>query len=204
MTFMIPEMLKREIQHRLERLGGRMAGASLRERFNAHPLLIAGVAGLSVILLVVALAWTLWPTSSVSRRQSKTAWFCDTNTGKLFEDSSRKAGPISAPSGSASNGEPAGFRAHVYSYVMDPNESELFVGFLERPDPDAERKYASTDTIDFGRWIRGHLIRRLKDKQWVRADSPEGQAILKEQTQPNKRGQTPIYQPADRKRSGRR
>jgi hypothetical protein len=167
-------------------------------------MLIAGVAGLSVILLGLVLAWTRWPASGISRKQGKTAWFCDVNTGKLFQGSSKQAGPIAAPSGPASNGEPAGFRAHVYSYVLDPNESKLFVGFMERPDPDAERKYSASDMSNFDKWIRGHLIRRPNDKQWVRAASPEGQAILKEQTQPNKRGQTPIYQVPDGKRSARK
>ncbi len=201
---MIPGWLKYEIQHHLEHLRGRAAGGSRREWLNAHPHLIAGAAALSVVVLVLVLAWILWPSSRVSPGPSRTAWFCDIHTGKLFQDSARKTGPIPAPSGTAPHGEPAGFRAHVYSYVMDPNEAQLFVGFLERPDPDADERCAAADTSDFGKWVQGHLIRRVKDKQWVRADSPEGQAILKEQTQPNKRGQTPIYQPADRMRSSRK
>jgi hypothetical protein len=191
---MIPEVLKREIQHRLERMGG----GSLPDRLNAHPVLIFGMAGSCLILLIVTLVWALRPASSLPRSHNKTAWFCDMNTGKLFQGSAKKAGPIATPSGPS-----AGFRAHVYSYKLDPNESELFVGFLERPDPDAKRKYSTAGENDFGKWVQGHLIRRLKDKQWVQADSPEGQAILKELTQPDKRGRTPIYQPTDRKRSGR-
>lgn len=197
---MIPEVLKREIQHFLERMGGRVTGGSLRDRLNMHPMLILSVTGICTLLLILMLAWLLRPASAASRPQSKTAWFYDTKTGKLFQDSSRKAGPIAAPSGPAPSGEPAGFRAHVYSYVLDPNESELFAGFLERPDLDAERRYATADTSDFANWTQGHLIRRPKDKQWVRASSPEGQAILEEQTRPDKRGRTPIYQVPGRER----
>jgi hypothetical protein len=77
---------------------------------------------------------------------------------------------------------------------LDPNVSELFVGFLERPDPDSDTKAAASDIRDFDRWARSRLIRRVDDKQWVRVMSPEGQAILNEMTRPNKKGQTPIYQ----------
>jgi len=194
MAFKIPDVLKYEIRHRLENLGGGTNDGGLRGWVNAHPLLVAGVAGVSAVSLIVVLASSLWGASDASRTQAKTVWFCDANTGKLFTGSSKKAGPIAAPSGPGTDGEAAGFRAHVYSYVRDPNQAELFVGFLERPDPEAEKKYSTTDLRDFDRWTQGHLIRRLRDKRWVPAASPEGQAILQETIKPNKRGQTPIYQ----------
>lgn len=204
MTPGIPDWLRYEIQHRLEGWRDQASLATPRERLNAHPTLIASVAGSSMLLLGVVLLCVFWSASGTSHRQGKMAWFCDISTGKLFVASSKKAGPITAPSGPAPNGEPAGFRAHVYSYVLDPNESELFVGFLERPDPDARREYAAADMTDSGRWIRGHLIRRPTDTQWVRAAGPEGQAILKELILPNKRGQTPIQHVPDNKRSARK
>ncbi len=194
MAFKIPDVLRYEIQHRLERLGIGTSGMGPRQWINERPLLVASVAGVSAVLLVLALKWTLWPASDAPQMRAKTVWFYDVNTGKLFEGSPKKAGPIAAPSGPAPDGEPAGFRAHVYSYVLDPNEAELFVGFLERPDPEAPTECSAAERSDWGRWVQGHLIRRPNDKKWVRAASPEGQAILKEQIQPNKRGQTPIYQ----------
>jgi hypothetical protein len=194
MAFRIPDVLRYEIRHRLENLGGDANAGGLRGWINAHPLLIAGAAGLSAVTLIVTLASFAWSGSGASRARPGTVWFYDTNTGRLFTDSPKKAGPIAAPSGPASDGEPAGYRAHVYSYARDPNEAELFVGFLERPDPEADRKYSTADARDLGKWIQGHLIRRPKDKQWVRADSPEGQKILGEMIEPDKRGRTPIYQ----------
>lgn len=194
MAFKIPDVLRYEIRHRLENLRGGTNDEGPRGWINAHPLLIASVAGLSAVSVVVVLVSVLWPGSETSRARPRTAWFYDGNTGKLFPGSPKKAGPIAAPSGPASDGEPAGYRAHVYSYVRNPNESELFVGFLERPDLDAAKEHRTADLRDFGRWVQGHLIRRPKDKQWVRAASPEGQAILDEMVKPNKRGQTPIYQ----------
>jgi len=193
MAFRIPDVLKYEIRHRLEGLRSGAAGTGPREWINAHPVLIAGVAALSAALVLLALVLTLRLGSGASRVQAKTAWFCDVNTGKLFQGNPKKTGPIPAPSGPTSSGEPAGFRAHVYSYVLEPNEAELFVGFLERPDPDAEGKCSASDVTEFDEWTQNRLIRRPRDKDWVRAASPEGQAILLELTQPNKRGQTPIY-----------
>jgi hypothetical protein len=194
MAFKIPDVLRYEIRHRLENLRGGATDGTLRGWINAHPVLIAGVAGLSATVMALVLVLALRPVPGPSRMQGKTAWFCDVNTGKLFQGSPKKVGPIQAPSGPAPNGEPAGFRAHVYSYALDPNETELFVGFLERPDPEARRKYATADVRDIDRWTQGRLIRRPDDKQWVRASSPEGQAILQELMRPNKKGQTPIYQ----------
>ncbi|MEN6576752.1 MAG: hypothetical protein ABFD90_10440 [Phycisphaerales bacterium] len=194
MAFRIPDVLRYEIRHRMESLCGAGTGGGPREWINEHPLLIAGVAGLSMVLVGVVLVLALRPASDIARMQARTVWFCDVNTGKLFEGSPKKAGPIAAPSGPASNGEPAGFRAHVYSYVLDPNEAELFVGFLERPDPEAQKAFSASDMRDFGKWVRGHLIRRPRDQEWVPAAGHEGQAILREMIQPNKQGQTPIYQ----------
>ncbi len=194
MAFKIPDVLRYEIRHRLERLRGDANGEGLRGRLNAHPLLIFVAAGLSAVTLIVALASFLWSEPGTSRAKPKTVWFYDANTGKLFTGSPKKTGPIAAPSGPGVDGEPAGFRAHVYSYARDPNEAQLFVGFLERPDPEADRKYSTADARDLANWLQGHLIRRPKDKEWVRAASPEGQAILDEMVKPNKRGQTPIYQ----------
>ena len=83
-------------------------------------------------------------------------------------------------------------QAHVYSYVPEPQKADLFVGFLERPDPNGGK--LASDTMDFDEWARGRLIRRVSDKQWVQAAGPEGQAILNELMRPNKKGQTPLYQ----------
>jgi hypothetical protein len=194
MAFGIPDLLSREIRHVLEGLHDGIGRLNLREQINSNPRLAVGGALSSALLLVVVLIWGLWPESQRSFQQGKLAWFYDTNTGKLFVAGSGQAGPIEAPSGPTPAGEPAGFRSHVYSYVLAPQESELFAGFLERPDPDAEKDESGADMADFDRWARGRLIKRTDDKEWVRATSPEGQVILDGLTRPNKQGQTPIYQ----------
>lgn len=200
MAFRIPDVLRYEIQHRLESLGFGAYERGPRAWVNAHPILAIAVMGASLTLVIVALARVQWSSPDSSFPLAKTAWFYDINTGKLFQGSPKKIGPIKAPSSPTADGEPAGFRAHVYSYLREPNDAELFVGFLERPDPDSESKCSALDFGQFDKWARSRLIRRPKDKGWVPATSPEGRKILDEMIRPNKKGQTPIaHTPKGRK-----
>ncbi len=194
MAIRVPDLLAREIRYHFERFQDRVGRLGLRRWVNDSPRLIVGLAIVSALLLAAVLARSFKSAPSRSLPQAKTVWFYDMNTGKLFTAGSRQAGPIAAPSGPAAGGEPAGLRAHVYSYVLDPNEAELFTGFLERPDPDAGGGKLTADMRDVDKWARGRLIKRVKDKQWVQAGSPEGRAILRELVRPNKKGQTPVYQ----------
>lgn len=192
MAFKIPDVLQYEIRHFLEGFQGPTGGGGPRQWVNSHPLLIAGMASLSIALVALVLFVARRPASG-SLMQSQTAWFYDVNTGQLFQGNPRRTGPIEAPSGPTTDGEPAGFRAHVYSYVREPNDSEWFTGFLERPDPDAKAECSASDLRDFDRWAQSRLIRRPDDKNWVQATSAEGQAILRELTHPDKQGRMPIY-----------
>jgi len=194
MAFGIPDLLSREIRHRMERVQDGIKRLQLRTWINNHQGLVLGVAIVSVLLLAMVLVRVFKSEPAPAFRQPKFVWFYDANAGKLFLSSGKDSGPIEAPSGPAPGGEPAGLRAHVYSYVLDPKESDLFVGFLEKPDPDSAAGRLSHDMRDFERWARGRLIKRVKDKQWVPAASPQGQAIVQEIMRPNKKGQTPIYQ----------
>ena len=194
MAIKIPDLLTREIRHHIELLQDRARQLGLRRWVNESPRLILGVAIVSALLLARVLARSFKSAPIRPFPQGKTVWFYDVNTGKLFTASSRQVGPIPAPSGPAPGGEPAGLRAHVYSYVLDSNEADLFTGFLERPDPDAGRGKPTSDMRDMDKWAQGRLIKRVKDKRWVQASSPEGRAILQELVRPNKKGQTPVYQ----------
>ena len=188
----IPDWLRYEMHHRIERLSERFRGWRGRQWINGNPRTIAILAVTSVLLLT--LVFIMVRRSPADRRdvQGKTAWFYDSNTGELFVADGKDLGPIEAPSGPLPEGGRAGFRAHVYSYVLDPNESELFVGFLQQPDPDAGGS-GSADSD----WAEGTLIRRVDDRApcpWVSAESPEGRRIVEGLTRPNHRGQSPIYQ----------
>jgi len=194
MALKVPDLLQYELRHHLERWRGALERWGLREWIDRHAGAVIVVACLSAALLGFMLIRVLWPARPAPVLQSRQAWFYDANTGRLFADSFRKAGPIPAPSGPLSDGGHAGFRAHVYSYVLEPGESELFIGFLERPDPSTGAKATAQDMTDFQAWAQGRLIKREKDDQWVAATSPQGQAILRDLLKPDADGRTPLYQ----------
>jgi len=194
MALKVPDLLQYELRHRLERWRGAREGWGLRGWIDQHFGGVIAVACLSLALLGFVLIWTLWPARPGPVLQSRLAWFYDANTGRLFTGSFKKAGPIPAPSGPSPDGGHAGFRAHIYSYVLKPSESELFVGFLERPDPSAGAKATAQDMTDFQAWAKGRLIKRVKDNQWVAATSAQGQEILHELLKPDAHGRTPLYQ----------
>lgn len=194
MAFRVPDWLRYEASHRIEWLQDRFRHVRVRESINDNPRMVLGVTVLSLLVLTGVVALVLRPAPRRRYDLGRKAWFYDLNTGELFVSSSKKAGPIEAPSGPLPNGEHAGLRAHVYSYVLDPNESELFVGFLEQPDPSAGASRRAADMSDFRKWAEMATIRRLDDSDWVPATSPGGREILQGLTRPNERGQTPIYQ----------
>lgn len=202
MAFRVPELLRHEMRHCLEQLQRGVRRWDPRGWINAHSGLVIGVACLSAVLLCLVVVWVLWPTASASFQSGGPVWFYDVNTGQLFVGRSKHGGPIPAPSGPLPDGGPAGFRAHVYSYVLEPNESELFVGFLERPDPGAGDSQSTSDMKDFNAWARSRLIKRVEDKQWVAATGPEGREILQGLLRPNRQGQTPLYQTPAAVKSG--
>lgn len=193
----IPDWLRYETQHRIERAQERFQALRVRESLNDSPKAIAIIAVASVLLLVIAF-WSI-RRPAVERRYDpgKTAWFYDMNTGKLFVAKNKGPDPITAPSGPSPDGGPAGFRAHVYSYVLHPNESELFVGFLQKSAPDdgsAQRASVKNSAPD---WLAGTLIRGIDADEpcpWVSPASREGREIMESLTRPNERGQSPIYQ----------
>ncbi len=182
-----------ELRHRMEHLAQGMNVRGIRGWVNDHPLRIALLAALSTLVLLL-LGWAFRPASPQEFNEGRQAWFFDQNTQKLFVASSKKTGPIAAPSGPLPDGNHAGLRARVYSYEVNPHDTELFVGFLERPDPHGPSKASAADVATFTKWAQARLIKRVNDDQWVPATSAEGQAIIQSLTHPNDRGQTPIYQ----------
>jgi hypothetical protein len=195
MQFRVPDWLSYEIRHKIERLREGYERLHVKDAINDHPRTVAIIAVLSVLLLGLVLSLVRRETSGPPRyKESKKAWFYDLNTGELFSASSKQTGPIKAPSGPLPNGKPAGVRAHVYSYLSDPNAAELFVGFLEKPDPKANVKKLSSDRRNFKEWARGRLIRRVGGDEWISPTSQRGRQIIQELTHPNSQGQTPVYQ----------
>ena len=194
MNVRIPDWLRYELRHKIEWLQDRYERLGVREAINDNPRMVTVVACVSVFLLIVVLAVVRRPGSGPEYEEGREAWFYDMNTGKLFTASSRKAGPIEAPSGPLTDGRPAAFRANVYSYVLDPNEAELCVGFLEKPNPDTGSGKKAPDRSDFDEWAGATSIRRIDSNDWVPATSAAAEQIMAEMARPNEKGQTPIYQ----------
>ena len=193
MRFHVPDWLSYEIRHKVERLRDRYERVQIKEAINEHPKTVASIALFSILLLILVLLLTGRETPAQRFPRSQKAWFYDLNTGQLFAASSREIGPIDAPSGPRPNGEAAGVKAHVYSYVLDPNESELFVGFLEMPSPKTKKKQLSSDRDNFQAWARGRLVKRVDDENWVSPTGRQGCEIMEALTRPNELGQTPMY-----------
>ena len=194
MGFRVPDWLSYEVRHRFERLGDRFERLDIKARISDHPRAAATIAFLLVLLFLSGVVRIVRRAPSRPFRESKKVWFYDLNTGELFSASSKQVGPIEAPSGPRPNGEPAGYRAHVYSFLRDPNESERFVAFLEKPDPNANVKELNPDRSNVKEWARGRLIKRAGSDTWVAPTSPRGQQIMQQVTHPSAYGQIPIYQ----------
>lgn len=191
MTF---DWLVYELRHRLEHLTQNRNARGIRDWINEHPLGMGVLAALPPLVLVWVLVLVSRPASPPAFKEGSQAWFFDQNTQELFVGSSKYTGPLAAPSGPLPNGNPAGLRARVYSYELNPDESALFVGFLERPDPNAPFSASAADMTELTQWAQARLVKRVDDEKWVPATSPAGQAILQALTHPNDKGQTPIYQ----------
>ncbi len=189
----LPDWLSYEIGHKLERLREGYARLRIQDSINDNARTVATVAIGSILVLIVTLWLVLGPAPARRHDWGGKAWFYDLNTSLLFVADSGQTGPIEAPSGPLPAGGHAGLKAHVYSYVLDPNETERFVGFLEKPDPRAAGAKLSSDLGSFQEWTRGKLIRRIDDDDWTSTTGRQGREILGELGRSNEQGQTAIY-----------
>ena len=208
MSFKLPDWLRYEIREQWERLGAKLLAA--RKWINQQdPKIVIAITIASVFIFLVIAIW-MWPEKPLEKVElSNKAWFYDLNTGELFVRKNNQIPPIEAPSGplriespvgQLRNGGLAGVKAYVFSYVDEPNESERFIGFLEILTPEAKKeKPESIKSRASGaeQWGHGRLIRRVKDKKWVPANSYQGRFILEEVFLPNETGERARYCPPE-------
>jgi hypothetical protein len=169
---------------------------SIRDRISRSPILTISASILLVVGVIVFLAWLTLPKKVAPVDTSEKQWFYDLKHRSLFVAKGGQLPPIEAPSGPLPNGEPAGVRAYVFTYSDDPNTTDTFIGFLETTDPNVDKKSIGLMDLRVGgaeMFAKGRLIRRVKDKEWVQADSEEGRAILKEVFRKNEKGKIPHY-----------
>jgi hypothetical protein len=186
MAIEIPDGLKYELIERW-RKG--------RTFINKNPRAVWGIVLASGFILFLVLISILSGPSRPKVPKSNKAWFYDLNTGKLFVGKADEQGPIKAPSGPLTGGGPAGIRAHVFTYVDDPNENDLVIGYLEMPDPDFAQKADQLEDMIAKRsdWGLGKLLRRVDDTEWVPANSSLGKSIMRQATKRDDRGRIPRY-----------
>lgn len=171
--------------------------AEFRVLISTHPVLKISISVLCAILIILTIRLSLFSSDQEIITNPDNAWFYDINTGKLFTAEKTKFPPIEAPSGPMPNGQPAGVMANVLTY--DPtgkDNSQQFIGYLEKLTE--EGKQAWQEALESDRLAEmnsstGRLIKRVEDKEWVKADSPEGLKIKMSAYKPNEKGQIPQY-----------
>jgi hypothetical protein len=182
----IPEWVRYELVERFNKS---------RRWVNENPKAVWGIASVSFFVLLLVLIGLLSGDSRPEVKPPKKAWFYDLNTGELFVDRASKEGPIEAPSGALANGEPAGVKANVFTYANDPNENDLFIGYLERPDPNVTLEGVEVKKVggSASRWGEGKLVRTVEDANWVSATSNKGRGILRGATKRDSMGRIARY-----------
>jgi hypothetical protein len=156
-------------------------------------MMVVLLTNLSVIILLVSVYNIAKKNGNLRPENNEKVWYYDLNTGRLFVEGQEQPTQITAPSGFLPDGSPAGIRAYVFSYVKDPNESQRFIGYLEKKDPNYIANSKTSDNAE--KWKQGMLIRKIDDTAWYRADSLEGREILRQALAPNKDGENPYYCP---------
>ncbi len=180
-----------EIEEHLKRV-------RFKEWINSNPKTVIGLSIASGVLFLLIVITSLLPPGTVAVRVRDKAWFYDLNTHQLFVAGSGDVPPINAPSGALADGQPAGVRAYVFSYVNDPKESERFIGYLEKFTPEGQkmistiRKSKSNVTRDVMRQLnRNRFVRRPSDTVWFPADSNDGRLLLEQFSRANESGLLP-------------
>ncbi len=186
MAIEIPDWFKYELIERWRKA---------RTFINKNPRAIWGIALASGFILFLILVGLLSGPSRPKVQESNKAWFYDLNTKTLFVGKASHDGPIKAPSGPLPNGRPAGIKAHVFTYVNEPKENDLVIGYLEMPDPNFAQKTDQLEDMIAKRsdWGLGKLLRRVDDTEWVPANSSLGKLIMRQATKRDSRGRIPRY-----------
>lgn len=171
---------------------------ALRGLLTRNPVLTISISVLFVAGILGFLIYLTVPKEIILPDTSEKQWFYDLKHQNLFVAKSGQLPPIEAPSGPLANGEPAGVRAYVFTYSDDPNTTDTFIGFLETTDPNVDK--STIDPMDLRvkgaeMFSEGRLIKRVKDKEWVPANSEKGKVILKEVFKQNEKGKIPQYVP---------
>ena len=188
----------RSIRHTWYEIEDQLKSLRIKELVNSNPKFVIGLSIASGVLFLLIVIISLLASRPAATWEREKAWFFDLNTQQLFVAGSDDVPPIDAPSGALTDGQPAGVRAYVFSYVNDPKVSERFIGYLEKFTPEGQkmistiRKSKSNVTRDMVRQLnRNRLIRRPSDTNWFPADSNDARFIIEQVARVNQPGQMP-------------
>ncbi len=171
--------------------------AAFRILLSTNPVIKICASSLCVILIVLLVWSTLFSGGEEKVNDFKVMWFYDLNTGELFAANKTELPPIETPSGPMPDGQPAGVIANVMTF--DPTGSDAdqqFIAYLEKLTYEGKVSWENafdTDTQTKMDWETGRLIKRVEDKEWVKADSPRGHQIRNAMYNPNEKGVIPHY-----------
>jgi len=204
---MLPEWFKYEVKKKLERfMPDEFSFVSLRDWLDdLDRRWVIGITCGCVFIFMLVLFASGSDEVVVESKTKEKAWFYDLNTGELFVDDADKIPPIKAPSGRLSNGEPAGVLAYVLSFVAEPNDSDMFIAYLEKFTKKGKeyellfrksKQDVTEETIDA--WNSERLISLPNGTEWHSINSEQGRALLKQAFQEDPNGQKPQYVTPDR------
>ena len=163
---------------------------SVREWMNNNPAMVTiGAVLVLVICLVLIIVQLSGGGAAGGERE---IYYYDLNTEKLFTASNRTNPPIETDSG-AYEGEPAGVQATVFACgqcdqdytgmtAAQVEQNDAAIGYLEKFTPEAKEviEDESSDEEGYDVMLRGHLVRRVDQSQWVPRESEEGYRITQE------------------------
>lgn len=156
---------------------------------------------LGVLIAAACIGLAVWVTiNSLSDKAApklRGSYYLDTNAMKLFAEISDHS-PVDAPSGSAGDGTPAGYRAFVVACgnvveadgmtLEELRAQDAFVAYVERFSDEARAAQEEIRTSSFGdnderlyqlKAIvrKGHEVAELPELNWVGVDTREGYDI---------------------------
>ncbi|HAL45776.1 MAG: hypothetical protein A2Y12_14695 [Planctomycetes bacterium GWF2_42_9] len=167
---------------------------AIRKWINDNPRIVIRITIATISLFLIILIFKLVPYRSPNVSMNHKAWFYDLNTKKLFAEDGDKIPPIDAPSGKL-----AGVKAYVLSYVLEPNENEKFIAYLEKFTPQGRKyidicKEAKTKVTE--KMINdlncNRYVSKPNDINWFLASSDKGREILRQANKANDKGQMPL------------
>ena len=148
----------------------------LRGHINRNPKPILALAIITFFVFAAVVISMLGDGAPPPVVPHSSEWYYDLNTDELFAAPEGLTPPIDAPSGASADGTAAGVRAHVFTYIEEPNESEYYIGFLETEEPGGVK-----------------LIRRMRDPNWHPVESAQGRVIITEAFVPDANGEPPSH-----------